>query len=115
MGLILRIYRSDLGDCSNDGLSKHHTEVTAVNCEGPFDPTPERPAVIIDSHVKGCVRVVPAGNDGQPLKHPGAVGPMFGGTYVTTSDSRFGQKVNQLLGHDFYGAVPFHDRFERSR
>lgn len=111
MGLILEVFKCRYGDCSAGGISHDHAEVTAVNCEGPFDPTPERPAVIIESHVAGCLRAIPATDDGKPKKFPGA-GPMFGGTYVACSDSRFSQKVAQLLGHKFYGAVAFHDRFE---
>ena len=37
---------------------------------------------------------------------------MMGGNYAATSDSRFSDKVEQMLGHHFYGAVPIHDRVE---
>lgn len=26
--------------------------------------------------------------------------------------SRFGRKIEEILGHKFYGALPIHDRFE---
>lgn len=119
MGLIAEIYKSDLGDCSNDGLSGSHTQVTIVNVDGPFKPTPERPAVmLVQGNVAGTVKVVPAAlatADGEylPLVRDGdkTVGPMMGGCYVS-GDSRFTEAVERLLGHRFYGAVPLHDRFE---
>ena len=36
---------------------------------------------------------------------------MFGGNFGETSDSGF-QKVSEMLGHKFYGAVAIHDRVE---
>lgn len=41
-----------------------------------------------------------------------AAGPMFGGCYVATSDSRFSDEVERIVGGRFYGAVALHDRFE---
>ena len=37
---------------------------------------------------------------------------MFGGNYATTSDSRFSELCEELLGTNFYGAVAVHDRVE---
>ena len=37
---------------------------------------------------------------------------MFGGNYGATSDSRFSEKVEEMMGSSFYGAVPIHDRVE---
>jgi hypothetical protein len=37
---------------------------------------------------------------------------MMGGNYAATSDSRFSDKIEEMLGHGFYGAVPIHDRVE---
>ena len=39
-------------------------------------------------------------------------GSMMGGNYAATSDSRFSDKIEQMLGHHFYGAIPIHDRVE---
>ena len=36
----------------------------------------------------------------------------MGGNYAATSDSRFSDKIEQMLGHHFYGAIPIHDRVE---
>ena len=37
---------------------------------------------------------------------------MMGGNYAATSDSRFSDAIAARLGHNFYGAVPIHDRVE---
>jgi hypothetical protein len=40
-------------------------------------------------------------------------GPMFGGNYADTSDSRFGEAMERTVkGTRFFGAVPIHDRYE---
>ena len=45
-------------------------------------------------------------------RHGDAAGPMMGGAYVATSDSRFTAAVEEITGVRFYGAVAFHDRYE---
>jgi hypothetical protein len=43
----------------------------------------------------------------EPIERPeGMLGPMAGGTFIDTSDSRFSAAVG------FYGAVSLHDRWE---
>ena len=32
------------------------------------------------------------------------------GNFGTTSDSRFGETIRELIGYDFYGAVSIHDQ-----
>lgn len=147
MGLTAGIYKNG-ADCSNYGISSYASSVTIVNVEGPFDPSGDRPAVMLVANAMGTARFVPAelerrcvncdlvagdGEDISPIcsvdglvsshsfrdrwvesKCNGErrVGPMMGGCYVSTSDSRFSRAVEDLLGHRFYGAVPLHDRFE---
>ncbi len=108
MGLLAYVCRTGrISDCSNGGVSAKFDEVTIVNVEGPYDPTPTAPAVmLVPGAFAGTALVVPY------HKPEGYVGPMMGGTYVATSDSRFSSAVERLTGHPFYGAVPFHDRFE---
>lgn len=108
MGLIVQVYRSSLGDCTNNGLSKFSDELCVVNADGPFQPSAKCPAVIIERHRPGCLRVVPADNGGTVL--PGWF--MYGGNIAHTSDSRFGELCEKLLGFPFYGAVMIHDRQE---
>lgn len=116
MGLIAEIHRSNIGDCSNGGISGRAHAVCLVNVSGPFDPDDERypAAMLVDGNLPGTIKVVPAvlGDDDEWVEQRGGVGPMMGGCYVATSDSRFSQACEEFLGHRFYGAVPLHDRFE---
>lgn len=104
--------------CSNDGISSRCTAVTIVGTQdrrpgqrGPvlplrtdsqvFEPDSTAPAVIVVYRHFGGQRLVSV----EPLDSNGW-NYMAGGSYVATSDSRFGD----LIG--FYGAVSLHDRYE---
>ena len=101
MGLRVSIYRErTLDDCSNGGVSSRVDELTVINVSGPSEPTPEQPAAILVNR-DGHFYVEPEGP-----RPTGSVGPMMGGCYVATSDSRWSRAVG------FYGAVSLHDRFE---
>jgi hypothetical protein len=117
MGLIINVYRRpDDYDCSLNGVSNQHTELTVVNVDGPFEPKSNRPAVaLVAGNLPGTLKIVPAvkvdvTSEGPQWITPGR--PMMGGNYGATSDSRFSEACEKLLGHVFYGAVPIHDRFE---
>jgi len=110
MGIIASIYTHPLyKGCSMNGISERCTEVTVVNAEGPFEPTKQRPAVLLESHVPGIVRAVPCSREG--VKDPG-IWWMNGGAFVSSSDSRFSRAAEKLVGGRFYGAVALHDRNE---
>lgn len=118
MGVRAQIYRSALGDCSNGGISSRAREVTIVNADGPFEPTPEAPAAMIVEGLGpgGTARVVPAvpagdGTSWVPEARRGAVGPMAGACFVS-GDSRVTEKAEEIIGGRFYGALALHDRFE---
>ena len=107
MGMTISVLRQPRGpDCTMRGVSSWAERLTVVNVEGPFEPRPDAPAVILEEHVPGCLRLVP-----RDLKASGAWA-MFGGNYAATCDSRFRQACETLLGHRFYGAVAIHDRVE---
>lgn len=111
MGLRVEVYTSRLSrdyNTSNDGLSARFTEVTVVNAEGPYEPTDDAPGVRLEPGPLGTIRAVPV--DGGGSEKP--CGPMFGGAYIATSDSRFGDAVAQVLGRRLYGAIALHDRYE---
>lgn len=114
MGLHIDVYRNaaDSTDCTLRGVSVRFKTLTVVNIPGPFEPNDDYPAVFLDNHVSGCLRIVPAVIDGNGgwKKNPGWA--MMGGNYGGTSDSRFADACAKLLGHRFYGAVPIHDRYE---
>lgn len=108
-GLIISIYGNPAyAGCSNGGLSSNHTTATLVGDDIPgiFEETAERPAVRLQAHYPGIVRLVPASIP------EGRAGPMFGGAFGYSSDSRFTEAVERLIGGKFYGAVALHDRFE---
>ena len=99
MGLRVDIYRNTYQSQLNAFAGV--VEITVVNVPGPFEPTRTAPAArLIPGHGPGQVIVVPAE---QPA---GMVGPMFGGAFAYTSDSRWFEAAKM------YGAVPVHDRFE---
>lgn len=113
MGLILEVYRSPLGDCTNGGISGRHTQLVAVNIPGPFEPGKNGPPVIIEKHQPGCLRIVPAYmSPAQGYWVPVPHHSSMGGNYAATSDSRFSRVCEHLLGRPFYGAVAIHDRYE---
>ena len=99
MGLIVNIYRGDYDSDLN--RFRGARSVTVVNVPGPFDPTPERPAARLDRNAYGSVILVPDEPVGE-----GFTPYMFGGTFASSSDSRFRQAAG------IYGAVPVHDRSE---
>jgi hypothetical protein len=101
MGLIVSVLRdSDLGDCTAGGISSKFNKLTVINVPGPFDPTPDAPAAVLENGPLGSMKIVPV------FKPEGTIGPMFGGNYAASSDSRFRKAAG------FYGAVAIHDRFE---
>jgi hypothetical protein len=118
MGLTASIYANKepgYENCSNNGISSFFNQVCIMNAEGPSSPRSGCPAVIIQSHVPGIVRAVPAElKDGEwvEFKFEHCVGPMSGGAFIHTSDSRFGELIEKLTGARFYGAVALHDRYE---
>lgn len=106
MGLILSVYRpADFGecDCTNGGISASHDRLTVTNVDGPFDPSPDAPAVYLEKGPLGAIRLKSPTNDGRWT--------MFGGNYAGTSDSRFNDAVERLIGYRA-GVVPIHDRVE---
>lgn len=111
MGLLLNVYRNDFGDCTNRGVSSKVSTVCVVNVEGPFEPNEEHPAVVL-------VDDRPVGNRPYPKLVPlelrdSGKWTMFGGNYAGTSDSRFADAVEKLLGSNIrLDVLPIHDRVE---
>jgi hypothetical protein len=104
MGIIAHIYDSPMGNHSNDGISARHKQVCVVNVDGPFEPTPDTPAVRLTKRSTGNVVCVPLGLEDKWT--------MFGGAYIATSDSRFTKAVEKLSGYNHSFPVALHDRVE---
>lgn len=84
------------------------TDIDAVG-GAVFEPTPDAPAVRLNVRSFASGTIVNA----EPVDQPDAMcGPMAGGSYIATSDSRFSQVIELHTGARFYGAIPLHDYFE---
>ena len=118
MGLHIHVYRSNLGDSTNNGISAKADQLCLVNVEGPFEPSNLHPAaMLVPGNLDGTLKIVPAGcyqnKETRNFEwHPVPGWYMAGGNYAATSDSRFSEACEKLLGHRFYAAVAIHDRKE---
>jgi len=113
MGLRVSIIRDSGTNCSNGGVSSAKNMLTLVNVEGPSEPTDDAPAATVEHNAFNTVKVVPVAR----LERFGEnkIGPMMGGCYVTTSDSRFGEKLRDMGQSNSYVAIPLHDRYETQK
>lgn len=113
-GLGVSVYRdTSLGDCSNYGVTCPEA------AEGKrfviFDPTLEGHIDLEEAKANPdcvCLKVIRRNIGGEYLhvepmfgRPEGMAGPMFGGNYVMTSDSRFGEAFGRR-------PLPVHDRWE---
>ena len=107
MGMILNVYRDASGvDCTNGGVSGILNTICVVNVEGPFQPGLSVRAFRLEERA-GCGLVLyPEGSTPSD-----SVGPMFGGNYAGTSDSRFSEACEALIGFN-PGVVRVFDRYE---
>lgn len=106
MGLLVDVYRNG-DDTTLDGLSSTHDTICVVNADGPFEPSKEFPAFELVVNYGDSVALKPV------MDRPeGTLGPMAGGNFGATHDSRFSQAIEKITGLGFYGAVAIHDRFE---
>ena len=92
-------FRNGAVDCTMGGPSSRHDEFVLIDedVKAPFEVCDERPEINLIRRVIGgkpYVHAVPASLKGKQV--------MFGGNYITTSDSRF---PNQY-------PIPVHDRVE---
>lgn len=125
MGLHAEIYRTPDGtDCTLRGWSSRFTHVCVVNADGPFEPDERHPAVLIRRH-----RSMPALHVVSVQHFEAGQWTMFGGNFLYSSDSRFGEACRQILiygnsgagkpapvysipHHMCFGAINIHDRVE---
>lgn len=123
-GLILSVYRPASGaDCTNGGVSGQYTDLIVVGYQKlgskEIRPLPDDCRVFTPEHQDQAVvlveskyglRLVPLGIvDGGPP--PNCVGPMMGGNYGGSSDSRWA-RLGKLFDAGRLDAVPIHDRVE---
>lgn len=86
-GLMAEVFRWSLGDCTNDGVSKHFNSLVIADTAPVFEANALRPAVYLHEW-KGELIAIPERIDiGRGLG-----GWMFGGNFLYSSDSRFPSK-----------------------
>jgi len=112
MGMIVSVYRdgSDNYDCTNSGMTNNKTGVSKlciINADGPFEPTDDAPAAMIEAGPFRSVRIVPIA-----ARWVRQGNRMFGGNFAYTSDSRFRRAIEEITGEDCAGPVAIHDRYE---
>lgn len=108
----VNIFKANGEDWSNGGLSSKYNECY-VECEDGWiteDRVPQDAIVQIVSNAFGTIAAKPFA----PVEKD-CVGYMFGGCYISSSDSRFSKICEKLLGHSFHGAVALHDRTETQK
>lgn len=120
-GLTLHVYRSKLGDFTNGGISSGADKLILVGLirGGQFEPLPEHSQVFAPGPDAPAVVLVESRLPAKYGPHlepfmtddSGDVGPMSGGNYAASSDSRWSE-LGDLFGHGRLGAVPIHDRYE---
>lgn len=130
-GLILSVYKAPrIGDCTGGGITSKADSVVVVGIlrDGKVEPLPREsqvfspseksPAVVlVESHIarlSSTPHLIPLeiALDGVPS---GSVGPMAGGNYAGTSDSRWAE-LGKLFGPQLrLGVVAVHDRVESHR
>jgi hypothetical protein len=91
------------GGCTNGGITTRHHQfiLTGDGVEGPFTPDESVPELRLVRRNIGRGEYLHA----EPVEAPRderTVGPMFGGNFITTSDSRFPNRY----------PIPVHDRWE---
>ena len=118
MGLHISVYKEvrtgndwlDNVDCTNGGItSKNIKGLCITNCDGSCEPCEDYPAAqLVSRDFAGgkIVHIVPTAEIEK------GSWTMMGGNYGSTSDSRFSEKVEEMLGARFYGALAIHDRVE---
>ncbi len=105
-GIRVEIYKWMGKDSSNRGVSSRKDTVTLLIPEGGYAD-----AVAQDGTYLTIVRryigdyATPCNASGAPLQRPGMIGPMFGGTFIYSSDSRFREYCGK-------SPIPLHDRWE---
>jgi hypothetical protein len=117
-GLTLDIYKRGGQSFSGGGISQWNDTVTLVavqDADGVLSPVPSDMQVFEEDDIRapGVVLVTKRFSFGEhkfvaPIEPGEGAGPMMGGCYVGSSDSRF----TTLAG--VRAALPLHDRFEKS-
>lgn len=115
----VKIIKQYEGKCSNGGISEFYDEAYLLtNGEAPTEGPGliDLPLVVITpGNLPGTIKAQRADISGLPIRNEAdgkTCGPMSGGCFIVSSDSRFREECERVLGGRFDGAVSLHDRFE---
>ena len=107
MGLNINVYvAKNFADCSSNGVSNQNDVLCVSNIDGPFDPSGNNEVLLVRGPGHNQAILVPK-EEYEKGEHT-----MFGGNYGGSSDSRFAEAVEKLVGSRL-GVVAIHDRIER--
>jgi len=110
MGLHIDVLKNGKYDCTNGGVTSGDIKGLCIeNVDGPFNPSDDYPAAqLVSRNIMGrtIVHIVPTAEIEKKSW------TMMGGHYGATSDSRFSEKVEEMMGTPFYGALAIHNRVE---
>ena len=105
MGLHVYIFKWNLGDCTNNGISSKAHELCLVNVSGPDKPSKDIPgALLVEGNLPSTARIVPLKENRKRSW------VMFGGNFAYSSDARFCDAAEKLTGSR--GPIAIHDRIE---
>lgn len=128
-GLTLYVSRAADGDWTRGGVTARHTELTVLGIYNHASDRPDllltprswqvspahtdKPAVVVHIHERGLfgshsrmhLYLEPTQPTGDPL--PGWYA--HGGNFAGTSDGRFAEELEPLLGYRLPGPLPVHD------
>ena len=106
-GLLVDVYKSPMGDCTNKGISYQRDTLILISwepthhhvfkCPKMFSGNGTNSVKIVPGNVPEYVKAIPVKE-----KSKNDLGPMFGGNFIYSSDSRF----------PFKYPIPIHDRYE---
>lgn len=106
-GLLVDIFKHGGRSHANGGISNRFDEALIVgDFDGPAKPRPGLPVLqIVPGNLSGLLKAVPVlGWEAEATIRGKTVGPMFGGSFIWSSDARF-RRISEY-------PVPIHDRFE---
>ncbi len=109
MGLRVDIYRRAASEPRSE-ISDTVDHITVVNISGPDQPRDDAPAFRLEAHHH--YREIPNLYPVDLASYEGMRGPMAGGNYAGTSDSRWHAALKKITGNGAIGLVSIHDRFE---
>ena len=95
--------------CASGGISETEDTIYVIADDGPFETDDTSPLLMEMKNNYGNPILVPV----NPQNADKTIGPMMGGSFAYSSDSRFRKLASRCSdSRNFYGAVPIHDRYE---